>query len=427
MSNQRRYHHSHLKGKSKTKMNAELIQAQKAIQSAREALRDGDRSAARRWAEQAATLAPQLEDPWLILAAVASPKASVAFIERALKINPDSPRARKGMQWALKRLQQVPPASGGEVPPASGVEIPSAPKQVEETTQQAKALKRSAPPKKSKKPRRTAVYSALLLALGCIVVLAAAWTASTSPALASFLNGNSRNQPSAVEHPKVWARVEIAKPAQSTAPEPEPLAADFEPSLQLPTPTLPPPTQEPIAAPPTATLEPTATSESQAEPTAIPTETATPGTLALEIVEDTPVPTAAPTEEGAPSKPADPPVGNGVRWIEVNLTQQRVYAWEGDVLANSFIVSTGTWATPTVTGTFSIWNKTRIQTMSGPGYSLPNVPWVMYFYKDYGFHGTYWHNNFGTPMSHGCVNLTIPDSEWLYNWASYGTTVKVHY
>ena len=52
---------------------------------------------------------------------------------------------------------------------------------------------------------------------------------------------------------------------------------------------------------------------------------------------------------------------------------------------------------------------------------------MMYFYKDYGIHGTYWHNNFGTPMSHGCVNLTIPDAEWLYNWASYGTTVKVHY
>ena len=75
-------------------MNAELLQAQRALQNAREALRDGDRNSARRWAEQAAKLAPQLEDPWLILAAVASPKASVAFIEHALQINPDSPRAR---------------------------------------------------------------------------------------------------------------------------------------------------------------------------------------------------------------------------------------------------------------------------------------------------------------------------------------------
>jgi lipoprotein-anchoring transpeptidase ErfK/SrfK len=398
-------------------MNAELLQAQKALKNAREALRSGDRSAARRWAEQAAKFAPQLEDPWLILAAVANPKASVAFIERALQINPDSPRARKGMQWALKRLQEVPPDSGGDVP--------SAQKNADETTQQVKAAKRSAPAKKS---RRAAFYPVLLLALGCIVVLAAAWTASTSPALASILSGASPQQASKVEHPKVWAQVEIAKPAPSS--DPASVAEEVKPILQLPTQTLLSPTLEPTTvpttAPPTSTSEPPEPSDNQAEPTATLEATSTPsGSLVLEVIEDTPVPTAGPTNE-AP-KPQDPPVGNGVRCIEVNLTQQRVYAWEGDALANSFIVSTGTWATPTVTGTFNIWNKTRIQTMSGPGYSLPNVPFVMYFYEDYGFHGTYWHNNFGTPMSHGCVNLTIPDSEWLYNWASYGTTVKVHY
>ena len=311
----------------------------------------------------------------------------------------------------MKRLQEVPPGSGGDVP--------SEQKKVEETTQQAKAVKRSAksvPPKK--KSRRVALYPVLLLALGCIVVLAAAWTASSSPALASILSGTSQNRVNEVGHPQVWARVEIAKPAQVS--EPASVVVNVEPTLPPPTPTLPAPTQEPTAAAPTSTLE--------VEPTAISEATSTPaGSLVLDIVEDTPAPTAAPTEENAPAKPVDPPVGNGERWIEVNLTEQRVYAWEGDVLANSFIVSTGTWATPTVTGTFSIWNKTRIQAMSGPGYYLPDVPFVMYFYKDYGFHGTYWHNNFGTPMSHGCVNLTIPDSEWLYNWASYGTTVKVHY
>jgi len=392
-------------------MNAELFQAQQALQNAREALRGGDRNAARRWAEQAAKLAPQLEDPWLILAAVASPKASMAFIERALKINPDSPRARKGMQWALKRLQAA----------------PSAQKKVEATTQQAKAVKRSAPAKKS---RRAAFYPILLLALGCVAVIAAAWTASTSSALASILSGTSQ-QPVEAQRPKVWARVEIAKPMQD-APEPVPVFVEAVPTLSLPTPTVIPPTLEPTLAPtlpaPTATLESPVPNNSEADPTAEPETTSTPaGSLVMEIIEDTPVPTAGPTQENAPPKPQNPPVGNGVRWIEVDLTQQRVYAWEGDVLMNSFIVSTGTWATPTVTGSFSIWNKTRIQTMSGPGYSLPNVPWVMYFYKDYGFHGTYWHNNFGTPMSHGCVNLTIPDAEWLYNWASYGTTVKVHY
>jgi lipoprotein-anchoring transpeptidase ErfK/SrfK len=383
-------------------MNTELLQAQKAIQNAREALRDGDRSTARRWAEQAAKLAPQLEDPWLILAAVANPRASVAFIERALKINPDSPRARKGMQWALSRLQ----------------ETPSEQTTLEETTKQVKAVKRNAPPKKA----RRLVYPILLLALGCMVLLVAAWTASTSPVLASILNGTS--QPNEVAHPQVWAQVEIAKPAQKS--EAVPAVADIAPTPALPTPTLQPtleptiePTIEPATEAATATLEP--------DPTITPEATSTPaGSLVMDIVENTPEPTAQPTDANVP-QPQDPPVGNGERWIEVNLTQQRVYAWQGTTLMNSFLASTGTWAHPTVTGTFNIWNKTRIQDMSGPGYYLPDVPYVMYFYKDYGIHGTYWHNNFGTPMSHGCVNLTIPDAEWLYNWASYGTTVKVHY
>jgi len=65
--------------------------------------------------------------------------------------------------------------------------------------------------------------------------------------------------------------------------------------------------------------------------------------------------------------------------------------------------------------------------MIGPGYNLPNVPWVMYFYDGYAIHGTYWHHNFGHPMSHGCINMTIPDAHWLYNWAPKGTLVVIHW
>ena len=118
---------------------------------------------------------------------------------------------------------------------------------------------------------------------------------------------------------------------------------------------------------------------------------------------------------------------NDERWIDVNLSQQQIYAYEGDVVVNSFVVSTGVWDTPTVTGEFRIYAKVPMQDMSGPGYYLRDVPWVMFFYEDYGFHGTYWHHNFGTPMSRGCVNLTVDDAAWLYNWASVGTRVTVHY
>jgi lipoprotein-anchoring transpeptidase ErfK/SrfK len=75
---------------------------------------------------------------------------------------------------------------------------------------------------------------------------------------------------------------------------------------------------------------------------------------------------------------------------------------------------------------YRIYVKYRSANMQGDNYFLPNVPYVMYFYKGYGLHGTYWHNNFGTPMSHGCINLKIDDAGWLYNWASVGTVVSIH-
>lgn len=115
------------------------------------------------------------------------------------------------------------------------------------------------------------------------------------------------------------------------------------------------------------------------------------------------------------------------RELVVDLSTQMSYAYQDGVLQYSALVSTGLPATPTVQGEYAIWHKTPSQTMTGPGYSLPNVQWVMYFYQGYGFHGTYWHNNFGNPMSHGCVNMTNEDALWFYNFASLGTHVWVQW
>jgi lipoprotein-anchoring transpeptidase ErfK/SrfK len=112
------------------------------------------------------------------------------------------------------------------------------------------------------------------------------------------------------------------------------------------------------------------------------------------------------------------------KWIDVDLSEQRVVAYEGTRPVRAFIVSTGLPGTPTVTGTFRIWIKTPIQDMSGGNraagnyYYLKDVKWVQYFYQEYAFHGTYWHNNFGQPMSRGCVNMTNEDAKWLFDWAS---------
>ena len=88
-------------------MKPDPVAARQVLSNAQRALQAGDRKTARRMAEQAAALAPGLEDPWLILAALASPRASVAYLQQALKINPHSERARKGMHWAAERLRHV--------------------------------------------------------------------------------------------------------------------------------------------------------------------------------------------------------------------------------------------------------------------------------------------------------------------------------
>ncbi len=115
------------------------------------------------------------------------------------------------------------------------------------------------------------------------------------------------------------------------------------------------------------------------------------------------------------------------KWIDVDLSTQTINAYEGNQAVHTSRVSTGTWQTPTVAGTYSIYAKYASSAMSGPGYYLPNVPYAMYFYRGYALHGTYWHNNFGTPMSHGCVNLPTPSAKWIFEWAPIGTRVVTHY
>jgi len=173
------------------------------------------------------------------------------------------------------------------------------------------------------------------------------------------------------------------------------------------------------------------------KPAILPTQTASPVQVVDQMAVDPSIPTVEvqnfemDSVENSSLFPSDAPTNyqayDDGRWIDVNLSRQQIDVYEGDVLVNSFIVSTGLPDTPTVTGDYRIYVKVPVQDMSGPGYYLPDVAWVMFFYEDYGFHGTYWHNSFGTPMSRGCVNLSVDDAAWLYNWASVGTRVSIHY
>lgn len=147
----------------------------------------------------------------------------------------------------------------------------------------------------------------------------------------------------------------------------------------------------------------------------------------------TPTATPEPTPTPVPPPPGSPrPYGVGVteKWINVDLATQTLTAYEGDTPVFNTLISSGTWEFPTVTGQFRTYLKYEKQTMNGYllgyDYYLPDVPYVMYFYGDYAIHGTFWHSNFGTPMSHGCVNTSPEDAAWLFNWAPIGTLVNVN-
>lgn len=125
--------------------------------------------------------------------------------------------------------------------------------------------------------------------------------------------------------------------------------------------------------------------------------------------------TSAPTEE---------------KWIDIDLSKQELVAREGILPVNAVSVSTGVARFPTVTGTYRIYVKYESQTMDGRrlgfDYVTRNVKWDMFFYEHYAIHGAWWHEDFGQPMSHGCVNLSNPDAKWVFHWAPVGTLVKVH-
>jgi len=118
---------------------------------------------------------------------------------------------------------------------------------------------------------------------------------------------------------------------------------------------------------------------------------------------------------------------NLVRTADVNLSTQTASFYENGQLVNSWKISSGAVGHDTQTGNFTIRAHVRIQDMKGADYITKDVPWVTYFNGDQAFHGTYWHNNFGHRMSHGCVNMPISAAKWVYDWAPDGVEVSVHY
>jgi lipoprotein-anchoring transpeptidase ErfK/SrfK len=119
--------------------------------------------------------------------------------------------------------------------------------------------------------------------------------------------------------------------------------------------------------------------------------------------------------------PAQKPDGVKGRWVAVDLYEQVMIAYEDDQMVFATLISSGLPKWSTNEGLFRIWARAEATTMSGAMgepdfYYLQAVPWVMYFDHSISLHGTYWHDGFGYRHSHGCVNMSITDSRWVYNW-----------
>lgn len=121
------------------------------------------------------------------------------------------------------------------------------------------------------------------------------------------------------------------------------------------------------------------------------------------------------------------------KYIVIDLSQEMLYAYGGNELFTQESISTGLDFTPTPIGTFEVFKKTPSRYMQGPipnvstqVYDLPGVPWNLYFTSGGSvIHGAYWHDHFGKPWSHGCVNLEPQKAKKLYLWADIGIKVIV--
>lgn len=410
------------------------------VQLAKQAIINGDKALAKQLASSVLDSDSDNVDAMLIMAGVSDPQHSLNYLNRVLEIDPTNRVAHEGLRWASQRLRKASSAAWTPETSASVLPIHQAPTDTKRSSR-----------------AKSKVFSAILPWLLAFLAIAAygLW----SVGLLDFdQNSAARTNTLAlfdrILHPKAAITESPTKTDVPTAAVLLPLVSSPSETqtatvTDLPTPTATFTATRTNSPTPTSTHTPTPTKTSTKTPippTATPTLTtptqAYDPTSGLPIIQITPLVflTGVPDEEDNSGQDVEDPIEYaaepelpvspeplGAKWIDVNLSEQMVYAYEGDTIVASFLVSTGMANTPTVTGHYYVYVKIPYARMTGPGYDLWDVPYTMYFYKGYGIHGTYWHSNFGTPMSHGCVNMETGDAGWLYDWAFVGIPVYVHY
>lgn len=355
-------------------MTSNTISPNHAVQQASAAFHRGDRRAARQWAQLAISLAPYNEEPWLILAAISTPQASMGYIRQALNLNPQSERALRAWRWAQGRLAH----------------------QIDQQTEQPKAqivapvtVRSAAVPPASvqPKPEATGGWVWALVSTGVVALifitalLLTLWPGNVSRALALLQSDTVPTLTSpATGHANgpAWSTAQISKPPRT-----------------------------PTAPPATATSIPTAT----------------------------PTPTALPTDSPATPVSSTGQVPSNGKYIYVSISEQHLYAYQDNKLVYSFVASTGM-NNATRTGTFQVLDK--IPNAYGSTWDLWMPNWMGIYYSgtlENGIHALpilsngvqLWGGYLGTPISYGCVVIGVEEAQMLYDWAEVGTTVEIRY
>jgi len=385
--------------------------AKEAIRRSRIALKKGDKDLARRWAEKAASLAPNLEDVWLLLAAASSrPQLSIHYLERALAINPQSKRAQKGMAWAKKRLapQKPPSTSSAVLDKTEKKAEKTQPTQAIQDTQKTKSTPivvgvpllpiqpiAETQPNQAVASKGKSRFGRQSLLVLLITIFFASIIWALMPRFTTFA-ATMNAPPTATFSQKHWGEAEMNKPTYTPSP--------------------------------TATFTPTNTPLATSTPTntPIPTETLVPT--------KEPVPTAAEKAAEEADEEEEYSYG-GWKYVLIDISDQHLYAYEGDTLVYSFVASTGM-NNATATGSFSILNK--IPNAYGATWDIWMPSWLGIYWvgsMQNGIHAlpimsngaTLWDGYLGTPISYGCIVLGSYEAQLLYNWVDIGTPVDIQW
>lgn len=347
-----------------------------------------------------------------------NPQDSLRLLNRILTLDPTNEGAKAGIHWARRRLALGSGELGSSLKPQMRPSPQQATLTAPQKTQPARPKSRKGKPKSNVSRLRYAFRTLLVFIivglLGAVIGLSMPLFVPAET-LAAWLPAPTAPPPLVIE-----GEATPAQPVEPTS-RPQPVVAkNFSSTSDTITLAQPQPDES-------GKIESALVVQTDPEPS-LPIESLQ-ATTNLPVDDADAPPAVAPSLLIGPALPVDPmpvdpaqlahqPAYPGEKWIEVNVTTQEVTAWEGNVPVLSFISSTGLPNTPTVLGEYNIYWKLEKTLMTGPGYYLPDVPYTMYFYQGYALHGTYWHDNFGQPMSRGCVNLSIDNSKKLFEWAS---------